>query len=506
MAHVYSTQTSFWRTRIPIIIGIVVALIIVLVVGARALGIWPEDQSLNKITVEYITEKGNPANQGVSESPLIVRVRIPWSTGSQDTILSNVSLQILSDTNIPAQFGPTTTDALSMKPTFDVAVWEWRGSVPSGPGSYHARIQIERLYGDKPKQIEELLAPTLQAIPEPGAALKSGFVFAQDSNLWVLATDTSRQRRLTYFPELYEYADKPQWSRDGSTVAFTYSPRTPDSATVATEIWSVSPGGTPRPVVQSHTGENYLDPAWSEDGQYIYYTVDNSANASEMTSTTGLSSNVKIERVEVATGVREQWMPDAQEATAIGGTNDMAFIQYVAPTGDQQGYIAPLQQLVRSGPDGESRTVLLDETVFQLMYAPSGSPDGKWIVFGAVNIPPVGKDPFPTTIPFNGTPVPSNTGGGFDLFSWLGITPKQAQAHGLPWDLFMVSAEGGAPIRLTTMDEDQPYPIWLDNSTIAFMGATGLYKISITPDGSPIGIPTKIHEGSPHGGLSWTGP
>lgn len=469
-------------------------------------GFWPGDPKTNTVTVEYVTEEGNTTNQGVVDSPLRVRIHIPWSTGSQDTIISNVSLQILNDTNIPAQFGPTTGEALAMKPTFDVAIWEWRGSVPSGTGKYHIRVQIERLYDKTFKEIDELLNPALTAMPETGAALKSGFVFSMDSNLWMLSTDTTRQRRLTYFPEFYEYADKPQWSPDGKNIAFTYSPRTINNALPAYEIWTVSPGGTPKPAAQSHTGESYLDAAWSADGKYLYYTVDNSANVDVMTTTTSMSSNVKIERVEVATGVREQWMPESQMATAIGGTSDMAFIEYVEPTGDQQGFIAPLQRLSRASADGETHKVLIDETVFQLIYAPSGSPDGKWIVFAAVNIPPIGKDPFPTTIPFYNTPTPTKSGDQFDFFSWLGLEPKKAAAHGLPWDLFMVSTDGGTPIRLTTMDEDQPYPIWLDNTTIAFMGATGLYKLSINPDGSPIGIPTKIHEGSPHGGLSWLGP
>jgi hypothetical protein len=210
--------------------------------------------------------------------------------------------------------------------------------------------------------------------------------------------------------------------------------------------------------------------------------------------------------MELASGVREQWMPTAQMPAPVGDTGDTVFIEYVPPTGDMQGLIAPLQRLVRAGADGETRTTLIDETVFQLMYAPAISPDGKWVVFAAVNIPPMGKEPFPTTIPY-GTPAPNVTpGGGLDLLAWLGLAPRSAQAHGLPWDLFLVSAEGGSPIRLTTMDEDQPYPIWLDNTTIAFMGATGLYNLSIEAGGSPINVPTRLHEGAIHGGLSWRGP
>ena len=78
-----------------------------------------------------------------------------------------------------------------------------------------------------------------------------------------------------------------------------------------------------------------------------------------------------------------------------------------------------------------------------------------------------------------------------------------ASAHGNPWDLFLVPVAGGNSIRLTKLNEDQPHPVWLDNSTIAFMGTTGLYKLSINAGGQAAGQPTKIHDGAPHGGLTW---
>jgi hypothetical protein len=56
------------------------------------------------------------------------------------------------------------------------------------------------------------------------------------------------------------------------------------------------------------------------------------------------------------------------------------------------------------------------------------------------------------------------------------------------------------------MNEDQPHPVWLDNSTIAFMGTTGLYKLTIGSDGKPTGAPVKIHDGAPHGGLTLHAP
>lgn len=509
MSHISTPQSPGRGKQIPIVIAAVVGLLIGLTAGARALGIWPDGGS-DAVSVEYITEAANGATQGVVDSPLTIRVRIPWSTGSADTIISGVAVQMLNETNVPARFGNASFAALDLKPTSDVEVWEWRGSIPSDPGKYHASVQIKALYNEARTGITELPSPVLESRPEMGTLLESGYVFARNSNLWLLATDISRQRRLTYFPEFYEYADKPQWSPDGSTIAFTYSPRVAEGELPATEIWSVAPGGPAQPLVSNVKDESLLDPTWSPDGQYLYYSVDNSSSATVDPLAVPLSTNVYIERMEIATGIREQWAPAAQMPAAVPTTGDIVFLEYVTPTDGLEGSIAQRQRIMRASADGASTKVLIDETVFQLIYAPSVSPDGKWVVFAALNIAPEGKDPFPTTIPFKGTPAPGVTpgmpGGNLDLFVWLGLAPRPASAHILPWDIFMVSTEGGAPIRLTTMDEDQPYPIWLNNETVAFMGATGLYTLGIDPSGKPIDVPTRVHEGAIHGGLTWRGP
>jgi Tol biopolymer transport system component len=160
--------------------------------------------------------------------------------------------------------------------------------------------------------------------------------------------------------------------------------------------------------------------------------------------------------------------------------------------------VAPPERLMKASEDGKSPVVLADETQFQLMYSPRMSPDGKWVAFAAINVPPLNS-----TLP---TPTSTSGGGPFDLLGWLGLAPRNAQAHGLPWDVYLVPSAGGEPIRLTKLDEDQPVPTWLDNSTIAFMGTQGLFKISIDGNGNPQGNPVKLHDGAPHGGLSWRGP
>jgi hypothetical protein len=208
-------------------------------------------------------------------------------------------------------------------------------------------------------------------------------------------------------------------------------------------------------------------------------------------------------------------MDSAQLPNVEGPGADLIALEYV-PTSDPQA-IAPLQQMVRVSPDGKTRSIIVPPNSFHNMYAPVMSPDGKWVAFAATNVPPdnavvtpIVPPGLPTSVPPIGVPVPTITpgtsGDGLDLFALLGLDAKPAQAHGLPWDLFLVPVAGGTPIRLTRLDEDQPYVTWTGNNTINFMGVTGLYQFDIDANGFPTTPPYKLHDGAPHGGLSWHQP
>ena len=184
-------------------------------------------------------------------SPMKVDVKVGWSTGSQDTVLESVTLQMLDQANQPAIFGSGPHH-------------RWAGHEAhvrhlhlgmAGLGAEQARHvpradTVKALYNKARDGTVDLPSPALEAQAESGPPLTSGFVFMQNANLWMLATDTSRQRRLTYFPEFYEYADQPAWSPDGKRIAFTYSPKTDPSQVPATDIWQVNPDGSdPKPLV-----------------------------------------------------------------------------------------------------------------------------------------------------------------------------------------------------------------------------------------------------------------
>lgn len=486
MTRINSRTSAPWYTRAPLVVGSAV------VVGILAFVAWfflagPGSPAGDRPTLDFTTEKGEKATEGTVNSPMRANLRIPWSNGSADTALASVSFQLLDRDGKPARFGDVPGEAEAMKPALEIGVWVLDGSLPSEPGQYHARVVLDELKGTT--LTFELNDPVLVAQAESGAPPTSGFVFSRDSNLWLLSTDTSKERRLTFYPAFYEYANEPAWSPDGKSVAYTYSPRTAPDEVPHTDIWTVGPDGRGARKAAEHKGDQSLtEPAWSADGKTLYFSVQSSVTETATTAAQGLTvESWRIDSVDVATGQRSQVAANAKMPSVGGPKGTMVYLENL-PAKSADG-VTPLQRLVRqeTGDASTGPSVLVPENTYQLMYAPDMSPDGKWVVFSAINVPP--------------TPP-----GGFDPFKWLLMEPETASAHGLPWDLFIVPASGGDSARLTTLNEDQPYPAWLDNTTLAFMGTKGLYKMSIDAQGKGVGEPAIIHKGAPHGGLTWHAP
>jgi hypothetical protein len=483
LARISTAPGATWRTLVPLAAA-ALAIVGVVLLGLSRFVSSPGEDDSGQPSVEYTTESGPGATEGVVNSPVKIAVRIPWSDGSQQGTVAAVTLQLVDEKGQAAMFGDTTPGPVTMRPTIDITVWEHVGSMPSRPGSYHARVDVHALYDESRTQTHDLQQPVLRAQAENGPPLRSGYVYNLEGNLWMLSTDASRQRRLTYFPVPDEYADDPAWSPDGKSIAFTYSPRTDLSQVPATEIWAAGPDGTgARQVVAHGQDESLLDPRWSSAAKYLFFTAQSTANQSTDNGWI-VTQNRRIDRLETSSGVRSQWVPSAQMPSAGGPVGDLVYVEDV-PGAQLGGYTG--RRVVRSDAAGADASVLVNERAYPDVYGPQMSPDGRWVTFSAIEaVPP--------------------SAGRFDFFKWLLLEPSTAYAHEQPWDLYLVPAAGGAVTRLTTLKEDQPSPLWLDNSTIAFLGARGLYKVSIDSAGKPTAEPTNLHSGSLHATLTWHGP
>lgn len=478
-----------------------VALIAMVAAGAYVTGAWRAPGS-QQMMIRFASEGsvGTPGEQvrAVVNAPMRVLLDVPSTNdGSFDTALSSVSVELVDAEGKAAMFGDQTPGLLPMRPSAKLGVWEYEGSVPSRPGIYHARAKLVKLSNASEAEWFEDLNIRLEAVAETGPPLDTGYLIANDADIWLMSTDTSRQRRLTFFGLQGAVADKPAWSPDGGRIAFTYQPPAAPNVIPTADIWVMNADGSgAKEMIRHGSSESLGDAAWSSDGRFLYFTVETTRDlvGPEGTASGSFITTRSIDVMELATGARSR-LSDAARMPASGPQGMVAYIEETG--GDALGQ-APGFRVVLSKPSGQdvdyappdrASYVLVEENDMQRVYAPRVSPDGKWVVYAA-------------TV----APAPTN-GSDFDPLGWLLFSPRTAYAHGDPWDLFIVSTEGASPSRITTLNEDEPYAVWTSDSEIAFMGTGGLRTLRLDAKGSPIGEPQRIHEGETvHGGLSWRGP
>ncbi|HKP54184.1 MAG TPA: hypothetical protein VJ183_16220 [Chloroflexia bacterium] len=441
-----------------------------------------EDKS--KPSIKYVNKIGEDSTQGVVDAPLTVKVRVPWLDGSPSNMMSGIILRLLDENGQPAEFGGRR-DSLPMRSTIEIDVWEYVGSVPSRPGTYHAQVQLIPFATDAQTQTLDLREPPLRAVVDTAPPLMSGYVLARENDLWMLSTDGKRERRLTFLTPSPggEYADDPAWSPDGKIIAFAYSPTVSRAEVPRPEIWTISPDGTnPRQMIAHGPDEGLYAPAWSADGKYLYFTVE----TSKSDPTAGQSLTYRTDRVEVATGVRSQVAANAEMASSGGPGGDLVYLESIPAQEGATTFSG--QRIVIAGADGSGKRTVVPENIYPTLYAPRVSPDGEWLVFASVN---------------QIVPTP---GAGFALFKWLMLEPETASAHGIPWELYILPTAGGTPAQLTNLSDDEPFPAWHDNSTLSFLGLKGLQTMQIDVQGKAVGKPQWISDGVQHGKLTWHGP
>jgi hypothetical protein len=456
-----------------------------LLVGVTATGYWQAEHPAGP-TLEFATEEGSTAGEGPVNSPLKIVVRIPEQGEYTGESVASVSVELVDESGRPATFGPATGGVISLRSVSQPGEWEYQGSMPSVPGNYRARITISPTAANAQPKALEPAAPTLRAKADQAPALKSGLAFASEGDLWLLSTDGARERRLTYFARPAESAAEPEWSPDGRLIAFVHSSTAAGAQVPATAIWTVrADGRDARHIVASGPSEVLSRPGWGDAGRSLYFGVDTLPNAQDALGNPGTNAGRarRIDRADLG-GVRTTTVLGAQAPSANEAGKSLIYFEDTPPL-DPGG--SPGQQLVRAGPDGSGRLVLVGPGLFQRIHVAKLSPDDKWVVFSATN----------------GAPPRAGTQ---DPLSWLLFQPVTVYAHDVLWDLFIVSSSGGEARRLTTLNEDLPYPAWLDARTVAFMGATGVYRLAISDLGAAVGKPVRLRQGVRHATLSWHGP
>ena len=271
-----------------------------------------------------------------------------------------------------------------------------------------------------------------------------------------------------------EFYDGPTFAPDGSRIVFVYSTFDPANNPVD-EIRSVDvDGANMRTLFRSSASPvplYFSNPAFSADGLSIYFATLNPAVR---------DNKFQIVRGSVDSG---RWTPVLNNAFLPAFSRDgksMAFMRANLTTF--------LPSLWLANADGSAARELLADNVFLDLSGLRFTPDSKWIAFAASG-PPSKK--LPTAY------VPAEDACALRLLFLCLAT--RAAANGLPWEIWLASADGKGFRQLTRLQLDSPWPAFSkDGREVAFMTYNGTFEIERETNRV-----SKLSDEGGHGAVDW---
>jgi mono/diheme cytochrome c family protein len=320
--------------------------------------------------------------------------------------------------------------------------------------------------------------PTPTEVREPLPPL----VFVRQGGLWRSNGDGQPPRQLIA-PDADRAAEHPAVAPNGARVAFILRGPPPLTATLPISTSALyimgADGANPRALWQPPHGQ-LGSPAWMPDGRALYVGLTDIL--SDPTAPV-VERLFQIVRVDAATGEHRVVLEDAREPALTRDGRRMAYV------GFNRAYAAPTLHI--AAPDGSDDHELIGPGAFSDFYAPRFAPDGGRIVFAAIGGPATNEQGYPTAAR---DPAPLDR-----VLGWL--APASAEAHGAPWDLWTINADGTGLRRLPMVREDTPMAVFSpDGKQIVMMGAGGIYLL-----GADGGNLRRIDPVGDHGGLDWAG-
>ncbi|HEX6289764.1 MAG TPA: hypothetical protein VFZ66_11265 [Herpetosiphonaceae bacterium] len=288
------------------------------------------------------------------------------------------------------------------------------------------------------------------ALPLSGAVAEApGKLLFDSTGTWTTLELSSQQRK-----EIASFAERvvpstPAVAPDGQTVAFSVFTfgKGPDDPAYGTDLYLMQADGSEQQTLLAHAApaETLTQPAWSADGKTLYFTFRKP------------SGEQQIERMSRDGSERSAVVKQGESPTLSADGQHLVYI------GPDPKHNVPV--LLIAGADGSNPRPLLHDWAFQAIAAPRFAPRGNQIVFAAV--------PNPTPSPTGAQPQREDS-----LLD--GLRPRTARAHGIPWDLWIVNADGSGLQQLTKLAEDSPMPAWSpDGAWIGFKGEMGLYIVDL---------------------------
>jgi Tol biopolymer transport system component len=254
-------------------------------------------------------------------------------------------------------------------------------------------------------------------------------------------------------------------SPDGKQILLAYAPPpTEQTQLVYTTLYLLSAdgSGSPTPVLASPpANEAFFAPVWAPDGKSIY-----TSHFHVGTDTT--PDRFTIDQVALD-GTLKQVLADAEWPSLSPDSKRIAYVS-AKPDGSNELYLA--------GIDGSDPHPALSGGQFPAVDDHFFTPDGKGIIFSAVN-------------PQAPAPTPSL------LERIFGI--EEVSAHNVPSDWYRVDLARGQTQRLTTLNDTGMYAaLSPDSQRVAFIAQSGIYVMN--PDGSQL---TQLSDRVATGTVDW---
>jgi Tol biopolymer transport system component len=290
------------------------------------------------------------------------------------------------------------------------------------------------------------LAPLGAPAPGPGSTVAAAQPLAPDAGLVAVARGrgigvvdaAGGGERLLPLDLGDGLARQPTWAPDRGRLALGWLSRRAGERTGGGEILLLpSTGGSPTVIVPRDADGVMLDnPAWAPDGRTLFF--ESQLSASQYPRIEQVGADGRDRRLLLARAGAPSPMPGGQ-------------LLYVRQ--DQQPAIALLNLA-----DGSQR-VLVDDARFFGFASPRASPDGEWIAFAATG-GPVGRAAQPRAR-FDALPL------------------GKPVAHGLPWRVWLVRADGTGLRALDWEDDDELTVAWAPGGRLlAAYGVAGLVLLS----------------------------
>lgn len=330
--------------------------------------------------------------------------------------------------------------------------------------------------GRSPLPIPTRLPPA----PESAEPLPP-LVFARQGQIWRSDGSGAPPTQLTNF-DSKSIPSQPSISPDGTRIAFVALIQPPITATLplpTSKLFLIDMQGSGLTELWAPKEGILWLPSWTPDQQAVYVLANGTVAE---TASTESSERLQIVRVDLQQQQRRVIVSGALDPTIARDGSHMAFLKF-----DEDGVTMHVEI---ADLEGQNPQRIISGKEFLGFYAPRFSPDGKQIIVAGIEGPPTDE---------RGVPLAQRRSP--QLASWLlGLfEPPTAEAHGAPWDLWIVNIDGSGLRRLTRMNEDLPMASFSpEGKIIAIMGYNGIYLMNT--DGSNL---RRIESQGDHGGLDW---